>query len=254
MLRFLKSKAALMTIFFAAGALFFLAVFSSIENTKIDTSAEIRSRQNITRAHGEIRRKAIYKSRNSAVNIMSISPAGGLSSSSGTYIRYNQRYYIMTVSHGIQGPCDLIRIIVGDIMYECLDLSMINRKQDYAVIEVGRIPELSAVRLPRSLPRGDEWRRALSIHADIVYTGYPNSTGPLTIDGKIVGYGENDLLFLHSYAWPGSSGSGVFSGDGKLIGYIMAVNLGFTEYGIGVLEDIVIIAPVYKIDWEQLKQ
>ena len=254
MLRFLKSKVTLMlSIFFGLG-LVSLSAFSSLKSAQLNSRTEIHSRQNITKSYSELRRRTIYKSRNSAVNVMSISPDGGLASSSGTYIRYNQKYYIMTVSHGIQGPCDLIRIVVGENMYECLELSMNDRKEDYALIEVGRIPELAPVQMPHSLPKGSEWRHSLSIHTDIVYTGYPNSIGPLTIDGKIVGYGENDLLFLHSFAWPGSSGSGVFSEDGKLIGYVMAVNLGFTEYGIGILEDIVIIAPAYKIDWEQLKQ
>ena len=75
-----------------------------------------------------------------------------------------------------------------------------------------------------------------------------------TLDGKIVGFNDNEDMFIHSYAWPGASGSGVFNEDGKLIGYIMAISLGFTEYGISVLEDIVIVVPLFKIDWDELEQ
>ena len=254
MLRFLKSKVTLMIVLLSGLALASLAYFSSTKNMQLNTITEITSRDNITRTHGELRRKTIYKSRNSAVNIMSISPAGTLATSSGTYIKYDHKYYIMTVGHGIQGSCELIRIVVGSSMYECQELSVIDREEDYAFIEVGRIPELMPVLVPHSLPKRNQWRDSLAIHTDVVYTGYPNSIGPLTLDGKIVGYDDAGLIFFHSFAWPGSSGSGVFSEDGKLIGYVMEINLGFTEYGISVLEDIIIMVPIYRIDWEQLKQ
>ena len=86
------------------------------------------------------------------------------------------------------------------------------------------------------------------------YTGYPNSTGPLTIAGSVVGYALGDFIYLDSFAWGGASGSGVFSSDGKFIGYILAIDIGQTEYGIDVLENIVIVVPAFKIDWGELSK
>jgi len=84
----------------------------------------------------------------------------------------------------------------------------------------------------------------------VFYTGFPNSTGPLTFSGNIIGYMEGDYIYLESFGWGGSSGAGVFTANGKFIGYLLAVDVGETEeYGVDVLEDIVIIVPAFKIDW-----
>ena len=34
----------------------------------------------------------------------------------------------------------------------------------------------------------------------------------------------------------------------------MAINIGVTEYGIDVLEDIVIVVPLFRIDWQEIDQ
>ena len=54
---------------------------------------------------------------------------------------------------------------------------------------------------------------------------------------------------MHSFAWGGASGSGVFGANGEFVGYILAIDIGETSYGIDVLEDIVIVVPAFKIDW-----
>ena len=81
------------------------------------------------------------------------------------------------------------------------------------------------------------------------YTGYPNNIGPLTLHGRIAGFADNGYIFIDSYAWTGSSGSGVFDQNGKLIGIIMALDVGVTQYGADVLENLLIVVPAYQIDW-----
>ena len=93
----------------------------------------------------------------------------------------------------------------------------------------------------------------MAIQTKIYYTGYPNGLGPFTIDGKVVGFDSSENIYIHSFAWPGSSGSGVFNEKGQMIGYTMAISVGATEYGIDVLEDIVIVVPLYKINWNMLQ-
>jgi len=42
---------------------------------------------------------------------------------------------------------------------------------------------------------------------------------------------------------------GVFNERGKLIGYILALDVGVSEYGVDILEDIVVIVPTHHVDW-----
>ena len=81
------------------------------------------------------------------------------------------------------------------------------------------------------------------------YTGYPNNIGPLTMTGTIAGFADSGHIFVNSYAWTGSSGSGVFDQNGKLIGIIMALDVGSTQYGVDVLENLLIVVPTHSINW-----
>jgi len=74
------------------------------------------------------------------------------------------------------------------------------------------------------------------------------------LDGKIIGYMSGDFIYVKSYAWSGSSGAGVFASNGKLIGYVLALDVGYTEYGIDVLENIVFVVPVTAVRWDSLRE
>ena len=84
------------------------------------------------------------------------------------------------------------------------------------------------------------------------YTGFPNSAGPFTLKGAIIGYLGSDYLYLQSYGWAGSSGAGVFATNGDLIGYVLAVDVGHTDYGVSVLENIIFVVPVSNVNWDVL--
>ena len=63
---------------------------------------------------------------------------------------------------------------------------------------------------------------------------------------------KNDLFFINSYAWAGSSGSGVFNSDGKLMGIITAVSVANTEYGVDVMEDLIIVTSIDLLDLQSV--
>ena len=44
----------------------------------------------------------------------------------------------------------------------------------------------------------------------------------------------------------------MFTSTGKLIGYVLAVEIGRSEYGANILEDVVIIAPAYNVAWDEI--
>ena len=173
----------------------------------------------------------------------------GTSTMSGTYFVANGNHYVITVHHGIHGPCWLVTIIHEDNYYSCKRYVEMDETNDYAIIEVdGPISSREPILIPQDLPLGDEWERSYSILNNIIYTGYPNTIGPLTLRGDVVGYGD-EYLYVFSHAYGGASGSGGFTKEGKYIGYVVAIDVGSTELGVDVLENIVIVAPTFNVDW-----
>jgi hypothetical protein len=229
-----------------------LAIASSFKQAQISSARSIQSSDNVSNLLDRRAALTVRKSRKSAVNVMSISEDGFISSSSGTYFVIGDRHYIITVSHGIVGGCASVRILSAGHMTECIRIAMIDRDIDYAIIEVEQIPARTPIRIPQEYPNNRDWERHLAIQRTVYYTGYPNGSGPLTFEGQIAGHDNSENIYMHSFAWPGSSGSGVFSETGEMIGLIVAISVGATDYGIDVLEDVVIVIPLYKIDWNML--
>lgn len=194
----------------------------------------------------------VRKSRESAVLVRSrgLDFWSGSSTMSGTYFTANEKHYVITANHGIIGPCWLLVVFHKDDMVTCREVVASNEDNDYAIVEIERSPlAAKAVRIPQDLPHGGEWRSSYSLLNTIIYTGYPNTIGPLTLRGDVVGYGERETLYIFSHAYGGASGSGVFTQNGKYIGYIVAIDVGQTEWGIDVLENIVLVAPAFNVDW-----
>ncbi len=96
-----------------------------------------------------------------------------------------------------------------------------------------------------------QWIKSYSILNKVVYTGYPNTLGPLTISGEIAGFSPSQHAYMISYAWQGSSGSGVFDHSGKYIGYVVAIDIGQTEHGIQILQNVVLVVPAFNVDWNK---
>ena len=247
----LKTIAKISLIFVVGFGLGTGAVYSVYKHlTNIPTQEEIQDVENISKGLPEIEREAVSLSRNSAVQILSISPDTGLlANTSGTYFKADGRYFVVTVMHGIVGPCELTRIAADDEFYDCVQFVRGDAIIDYAIIEIEEIENRKPMRLSRALPKNQQWKGVLSAQNKIFYTGFPNGLGPLTFSGQVIGYNDFDSLYVNSYAWGGSSGSGVFSYDGKYIGCIVAVDVGKTEYGMDVMEDIILVIPSFKMDW-----
>ena len=214
---------------------------------------EIQEFGNITATLPAVERTTLRRSRESTVRILSMGDSGGVATTSGTYFRISGKYYILTVMHGLVGSCDVTRIwSEKEGFTPCKRVVVGNVAIDYAIIEVEEIPSLTPLNLPRALPRTSEWKETLAAQTKLYYTGFPNSTGPLTFAGRIAGYADGDYIYMNSFAWGGASGSGVFTANGEFVGYILAIDVGQTSYGVDVLENLVIVVPAFKIDWTTL--
>ena len=198
----------------------------------------------------------VKKSHENAVGIVSMSPSMGISSFSGTIFRHRNKFYVVSVAHGLVGTCEATFIVLSNNdVVPCGEVVVIDHKKDYSIIELKNVPEnsVSPISLNSILFTSDRhWDKAVSLQNKIYYTGFPNGTGPLTISGEIIGFQEDKYIFVHSYAWAGASGSGIFSYNGKLLGILLAVEIGSTTFGVQVLEDVVIILPETSIDWSVL--
>jgi hypothetical protein len=230
---------------------FGLAVVSSYFNANHSPSTILYEKETTVSKHYPLsHKKAIENSRLSAVKIVSVSMDSlYLSFSSGTYFTAFDRYFVVTVHHGLQGPCSLTQIYHNGHYYDCKQYIKIDPENDYAIIEVGRLPEREPIKIPRDMPKKNQWKQAYSILNEVVYTGYPNSIGPLTLKGHVIGYASRTYLYIFSYAYAGASGAGVFSKEGKYIGYIIAIDVGETEFGMDVLENVILVGPSFNIDW-----
>jgi hypothetical protein len=247
----LKKLSAIGTTLVALGLLVFLSIQSinkSLKISKLDMkiSTELSYKE----------KRAATTSRMSAVRIVSMSPDGAaLSSMSGTYLTAMGRYYVLTVMHGIAGPCELTKVMVGDLYYGCIKYITVDRTHDYAIMEVEKIDSRTPISIILDTPSlSPATAKHISVLSNVYYTGFPNTMGPFTVRGHIMGsdaFGSKNIYIL-SYAWMGASGSGVFNKNSKLIGYVIAIDVGKTEYGVQVLENVVMVGRSSNIDWSPL--
>tara|TARA_R110002020_G_scaffold95382_6_gene228975 strand:- start:2366 stop:3145 length:780 start_codon:yes stop_codon:yes gene_type:complete len=241
-------------VFLLGAILIGLVVFGAYQSSKksldFPTQEEISAYENVGEGLSMQEQTTVIRSRQSAVQVMSMDlQEGGLSSSSGTYILYKGNHFVLTTSHGIGNVCALTQIVVEDKLYDCVSYTFRDPQTDYILIQIEPLSERIPVQVPSQIPSRNEWIDDLATMNTVYYTGYPNNGGPYTFDGKIVAYSEREAIFVDSYGWSGSSGAGVFSADGHLIGYIMALEVGETYFGRQVLENFVWVIPLFKVNW-----
>jgi hypothetical protein len=251
----LKKIGVAFAIIALVGTLISLGYIASIENNKTIAAKEASQATSLSDSLSYTEQQVALKSRLSAVRIISMSPDGsGISSMSGTYFSLFGRHYVLTVMHGITGECKYTKVLVGPYYYDCLGYIHGDRFSDYMIMEVEEIDEKRPLNFFTDIPWSPSPASDLSLLEPVYYTGFPNTMGPFTIRGEVIGYdalGTNHIYIL-SYAWMGASGSGVFDTKGKLIGYVLAIDVGQTEFGVQILENVVMIGTVSQIDWRPL--
>lgn len=222
------------------------------ESIRTPTTTEMKSLDNISKDLDSKEKQAAILSRHSVLKVLSSrEDIAGFTKMSGTYAEHDDKFYVITAAHGIIGGCELVFVAAGnDSVYNCIKYIIVDQEADYAIIQIEEVSTRTPVKLERVVPAPRQWLQETSVLNEVFYTGYPNGLGPLTFRGSVAGVSDENYIYLHSYAWPGSSGAGVFSNDGKLIGIVVALNVGLTEAGYDVLEDLVIITPLFIVDWE----
>ena len=155
------------------------------------------------------------------------------------------QFVVITAAHVIQNAQSVIVTTPEGLGYFGTPL-MVNHELDYAILLVPEIAGRTPLRL-RPLQEAQ-----VRVGAHVTYTGFPNSHNLLSISGELSGMARGEHLIMHSYAWPGSSGSCVFDNQGRLVGVLRAVDVGQAILP-QIIEDIVWIVPAWRIDFSTLR-
>jgi hypothetical protein len=202
-------------------------------------------------SHASTKGRATVKaSTQSSVKVLSAGSAGEslrVATSSGTYLTYSGHYFILTAAHALIGGCEYTIVTFDRVSTECMKIVAMDLKKDYVLFESGEMPN----RIPYKIRPKEIQKRQPMLLDKTLYTGYPNGIGSSTWGGSVAAI-RKDRLFIQTFAWPGSSGAGVFSQKAELIGVVTAVDVGTSTYGEQVLENVVIATPVGAVDWKSL--
>ena len=239
-------------IIFKFFAFVVLALFASY-SSYIDTLSRLNPNHN---THFDIAgpdKSVVEKSINSSVRVISSigdpNIFGTTATSSGTYLSYMNFNYVITSAHSLIGECEQTFVIVDEYMFHCLAFVIVDHDKDYAIFEVEEVFNRKPIKISDILNDEKATLMNIPVHENTIYTGYPQGIGPLTFDGKIVSHKqENGVFYIRSYAWAGSSGSGVFNSKGNMVGIITAVSVANSDLGVDVMEDLIIVTPLNLMD------
>lgn len=213
----------------------------SCKNDNFDVVANFNTKPKILK----ISNKQISNSRQATVKVIAFSE-WGQSVGTGTIYQKNGKAFMITAAH-VFGPEPGIFYI--DTGYEKMlgKIVYLNQKLDIAIVS---LPGIGSV---NPIPFDTTPLKSIRIGDEILYSGFPNNEGIMTIKGYISGVSHKGDIYLHSYAWPGASGSSVFDSKGRLLGILIAVSVGSDYLGEPtIIEDIVLIVPINLIEIDKI--
>ena len=188
-------------------------------------------------------------SRESAV-IIHVQQAGGRYRGTGSYFKYRGSHMVVTAAHiWAESIPTLLKDgaivsapheeVVGKLVYW----------DPYVDIAILKIPGLESRRAAKFV-RDPQY----AVGEPVVYSGFPGQNSLLTFMGEIAGDGYGTDIAMHSMAWGGSSGSGVFDIDGRFVGVVSSIMVGRGFFGPQLVGSIVYVAPANLIDMQYLRQ
>lgn len=227
---------------FLALAFIALALGSGAEAVKASSSelslnAEYRTvpvRSSMSRVESRVR--------DAAVRVVRVDGGHG----SGSLVEYKNSQFILTAQHVANGPMGSTYIIQKQGYEKIAILVYLDPLNDMALLWLDE---------PQEFDGGDAmpWKpleQLPSVGADINYSGYPGRHALLTFRGSIAGYATSPdagaQLILNVFGWFGSSGSVIYTQDGKIVGVLYGVDVDY--YRQQVNEDIIWVTPIQNLN------
>jgi prefoldin subunit 5 len=134
---------------------------------------------------------------------------------SGVTIKYKDNYYILSVNHLIGDKTDELFIAENDQPFAKLKIIKTDKTRDLALFKLedeNKIPEVYAELAEKELDKG----------SSIYVIGNPLGIEDVLSEGRILKNNGFQTYFIdHSYF--GSSGGGIFTKEGKLLGIIQTL-------------------------------
>ena len=191
--------------------------------------------------------RGLKRSFDSAVQLTAYEDGIATGTASGGYFVYNGHKFILTAAH-VVGEGDRFAAMerYGIDEVEC-EVLYINHKHDIAVIRpLGELQSVKPIKFTSDygLKRGEP----------LYYTGYPAEMQEITMKGSFAG-DAGDFYLMQSSAWMGSSGSPVFDGQGRVVGVVSGIIIGWTPFGFPQLvNNMVVVSPMWAINDSYLKE
>ena len=137
--------------------------------------------------------------------------------------------------------------ILTDSEYVMAEVVYFDSDTDLAVMVV---PDVGSI---RPIPLRTAPDSSVKIGSEVLYSGFPNDDVMFTVRGYVTALHPYGDIYLHTYAWPGSSGSSVFDDRGRLVGVLTAIGVGPGIVGVPTaIEDVVLVVPISRLNFELL--
>tara|TARA_B100000287_G_scaffold36989_1_gene34032 strand:- start:5421 stop:6218 length:798 start_codon:yes stop_codon:yes gene_type:complete len=218
------------------------------EGLEVNISENSESSANVSRQH----RRTVKMSKDASVVVWGSVGGRRVVSGTGTYFEHKGYHIVITAYHVYDDPriegalvqSQSGEMVAGTIIYS-------NADRDICVLLVPQMRTVDAARLNPIRPsQADE---GLSV----LYTGFPGHHSynePLTFNGTLAGISDSSgFIIMQSYAWMGSSGSGVFDTRGRYVGVLVAIDVERGIYGPQLQENVVYVSPIWAVGVEEIE-
>tara|TARA_R110001592_G_scaffold106986_1_gene299724 strand:+ start:627 stop:1361 length:735 start_codon:yes stop_codon:yes gene_type:complete len=220
-------------------ALCFLTCFITAANDRITMPKEMVSRQvkTISGVSSKVKKATLE----SAVRVVHADTG---SYGSGSYILFDDQYVILTAAHVVSDNDEFIiqngfEKVSGNVVYR-------DDVNDIAFLKVQQMKSRTALKYKVSTKKD-------IVGQTLLYAGYPNSADLFLFFGNVAGY-RGDIIMMHSYAWMGASGSVVLDLNGRIVGVLNAIDVGYGLRGPQLVEDMIWVANISKVNLEKLRK